>query len=80
MSTVETVHEIQGITKAEWLINGGYDRPDTDRIKLMLINLKKLLDEQEGDLAQVESGGILMRKDGEHTDVFIHLEELDLDE
>lgn len=79
MKTYEIIEKVHDITEPEWKIHGEYKRPDQDRIILMLVNQELALRDQ-GDLSQIESGGILMRKDGKHIDVFVHVGELDLDE
>ena len=80
MKSYETVAKIYEITQQEWKIDGEYKVPDEDRIILMLVNLEQLLRTAQGDLSQVESGGIILRRDGKHVDVFVHAGELDLDD
>lgn len=80
MEATQAAHLIHGIlsgTGRRWKIDGRLAEPtfdDVERlVRLMFDDVRNL------NYDSIESGGILIKKDGHKTDVYVHLGELDED-
>jgi hypothetical protein len=71
------IHDILIEIGRKWKIDGRLAEPTFDDVErlvgLMLKDIRNL------NYDSIESGGILIRKDGHRTDIYVHLGELDED-
>ncbi len=76
-TAAQYVHSILSDKGHKWKINGKRVDPTFDDVDNML----KLMyeDISKGDYDSIESGGILLKRDGDKIDLYVHLGEIDED-
>lgn len=69
------VNEVLVRTGHRWKINGVKMQPSIEDVEELIRSMRK--DISESDYDSIESGGILLKKDGDKIDVYVHIGELD---
>lgn len=71
----QLIHSLLTVNERRWKIDGRLAEPTLDDVE-RLISLM-IEDVRNLNYDSIESGGILIKRDGHKTDVYVHLGELD---
>jgi len=72
--TTDAFNIISGYTGRSWMIDGRLSRPTQDDVSRLLAAMLRDMHNQGYDL--IESGGILVKRDGDRVDVYVHAGEI----
>jgi len=78
MSQIENIFNVLTQSNRKWKIDGRNTEPTFDDVTRLVTQMQESLSNLEGN-ASIQCGGIMLIKDGNHIDVYVHLGELDED-
>lgn len=74
---INFVHEVLVRSGRQWKFDGKLREPTYEDVEEFVQGMFK--DISEGDYDSIESGGILLKRDGDKIDLYVHLGEIDED-